>query len=68
MLKCETNTPTMCGRILSAAYASFSGEGPFDACFEHGHWWIFNISSGQTFSVVDCEGEGYASGFDFEEG
>ena len=67
MLKCETNTPQMAGRILSASYKFFKGAGVFDVYFEHGQWWLFEISSDRTFSVVDAEGGNSVNGFDFEE-
>lgn len=71
MLKCETNTPQMAGRIISAAYKRFSnvfvGGGVFDAYFEHGQWWLFDIASERTFSVVDADGGDSVDGFDFEE-
>lgn len=67
MLKCETNSPQMSGRILRAAYVRFKGAGIFDAYFEHGQWWLFDISTDRTFSVVDAEGGDSVDGFDFEE-
>lgn len=67
MLKCETNTPAICGRILNAACVRFHMSGPFDAYFEHGQWWLFDISADRTYSVVDAEGGESVNGFDFEE-
>ena len=75
MLKTETNTPQMCGRIVTAAYKMFPGAGPFDAYFEHGQWWLFDIDRDRTFSVADAEADtvareqelGVSDGFVFEE-
>lgn len=67
MQKCESNTTTMCGRILRAAYICFPASGPFDAYFEHGQWWLFDISTDRTFSVVDADGGDAVDGFSFEE-
>ncbi|MGE3551227.1 MAG: hypothetical protein AB7I29_15170 [Geobacter sp.] len=67
MPKTEINTPQMCGRIVTAAYKMFPGAGPFDAYFEHGQWWLFDIGRDRTFSVVDAEGGTSVDGFDFEE-
>lgn len=75
MLKCETNTPAMCGRVLRAAHNRFSDSGPFDVFFEHGQWWLFDISANRTYSVVDAEADtvaleqecGVIDGFAFEE-
>ena len=81
MLKCETNTPEMAGRILNAAYiwAAYAftenPTGPFDVYFEHGQWWLFDIANDRTFSVCDAEADtvareqelGIVDGFCFEE-
>lgn len=75
MLKCETNTPQMAGRILDAALVRFPDAGPFDVYFEHGQWWLFDISADRTFSVCDAEADtiareqelGIVDGFIFEE-
>lgn len=75
MPKTETNTPQMCGRIVTAAYKMFPGAGPFDAYFEHGQWWLFDIGRDRTFSVCDAEADtvdreqelGISDGFIFEE-
>lgn len=67
MLKCENNTPQMAGRILRAAYACFNGAGVFDAYFEHGQWWLFDIANDRTFSVCDADGGDAVDGFSFEE-
>ena len=74
MLKCETNTPAMAGRILSAAHLRFQGR-TLDVVFEHGQWWLFDVGSDRTYSVVDAEADtcarehelGIVDGFDFEE-
>lgn len=75
MLKTETNTAGMGGRILRAAYHRFPGMGPFDTYFEHGQWWLFDIGRDRTFSVADAEADtiareqelGIVDGFIFEE-
>lgn len=67
MLKSETNTPQMAGRIMRAAYHKFPAAGPLDVYFEHGQWWLFDIAGDRTFSVVDADGGDSVSGFDFEE-
>lgn len=67
MLKSETNTPQMSGRILAAAYKMFPGMGPFDTYFEHGQWWLFDIGRDRTFAVEDACGGSSVDGFDFEE-
>jgi hypothetical protein len=71
MLRCETNTRAMERRILRAArvrlarHASSLGPRRFSAAFEHGQWWVTDLTSGAQWSVVDCVG---AEGeyFDFE--
>jgi hypothetical protein len=45
------------------------------ACYEHGHWWVMVLETGQTWSVEDAECEferdekrlGISDGFCFEE-
>lgn len=73
MLKSETNTPQMAGRILDAAYVwaantfAENPNGPLDVYFEHGQWWLFDIAGDRTFSVVDADGGDSVDGFAFEE-
>jgi hypothetical protein len=69
MLNCETNTPAMEKRILSAARKHFHQRKNLHAVFEHGQWYIIREGSGgltENYSVNDASGIGTMDGFSFE--
>jgi hypothetical protein len=66
MLKCETNTFVMSDRIMAAAFQFFGPGRFFCSDFEHGHWWITELSNGAQYSVMDASGPGTMDGFSFE--
>lgn len=77
MLNCETNTPAMEKKIVTAAKKTFKlKQYPIEnnrifTIFEHGQWWVRFFDEEEcvdrTFSVNDAEGEGIIGEFDFEE-
>ena len=69
MLNCETNTPSMERRILSAARRKFHQRKNLHTVFEHGQWYIVREGIGgltENYSVCDASGIGTIDGFDFE--
>lgn len=70
MLKTETNTLVMEGRVTAAAgraEKTSAHPGPsLVADFEHGQWWVTCNVCGAQWSVVDAEGGTAVDGFFFE--
>ena len=69
MLKCETNTPKMRDKVRIAAKKALRRQ-TISADFEHGQWWITDITRGAQWSVCDAEGSkenGVFNGFCFEQ-
>lgn len=63
----EMNTPAMERRVLRAARSRLGKRRRYQADFEHGQWWVTELSTGAQWSVVDCataEGVDY---LDFEQ-
>ncbi len=75
ILICETNTPEVEQKILTAAKENFKHyqieDNRIFTIFEHGQWWVrfFDLAeeTDRTFSVNDAEGYGVIGGFSFEE-
>lgn len=65
-LKTETNNARIEKRILESAEVLLNGR-RLCAEFEHGQWWVIDLDSGATWSVVDAEGGRAYDGFDFEQ-
>ena len=66
MLKTERNTPEMAARVLEAARAYFDRE-DLQVDFEHGQFWVSDVTSGAQYSVCDAEGGDSVDGFIFEQ-
>lgn len=66
MLITETNTPAVKRRVLRAARVRL-GRARYQADFEHGQWWITNLTTGAQWSVVDCETVDGTPYLDFEQ-
>ncbi len=66
MLKTEQNTPQMGTRLLAAAREYFGRE-DLQVDFEHGQFWVTNVSTGAQFSVCDAVGGDAVDGFTFEQ-
>ena len=64
-LKSETETPEMQERIAAAFRAAFPARKRYAVDFEHGQWWVTDLTSGRAWSVVDAVPG--VDGFDFEE-
>jgi len=71
MLRCETNTPTMEKKVLTAGRVHFRQRKNIHAVFEHGQWWIKRVSplyyTDEIYSVIDAVGTGTTNGFGFEK-
>jgi hypothetical protein len=69
MLKCETNTPAVEKKVLTAARKYFRQRKNIHAVFEHGQWYIMREGAGElteNYSVNDAEGIDTMNGFSFE--
>lgn len=62
------NTPAMHRRIVAAAAKILNRpKSNIATHFEHGQWWVEDLTTGAQWSVVDATGGASVDGFDFEQ-
>lgn len=66
LLMTETNTRAMSEKIKRIAKAQL-GSHCYQTDFEHGQWWVTRVSTGEQWSVVDCQTRGGVDYLDFEQ-
>lgn len=68
MVKLKSTDPNFDAAEIEDCYRALTNSDG-DAHYEHGQWWIIDIYSGRSFSVVDADGDPsrVCGGFGFEE-
>ncbi len=68
ILRSTRHTTTVEREVRSAARAILKIKSKdFVTFYEHGQWWVEDVTTGAQWSVVDAVGGRAVNGFDFEQ-